>query len=184
MTTRTPPRITDKVLELCSMVKSGACPFVVPIRPERDSIPHECFENVKAKVSRNGGSLQHGWAIWEWVDVLLEAEFHAVWVSPDGDMVCVSPHNTPDTTLLFLPDDTRSFNGLDRLDNLKLPLRNEKVVADFIHVTQALMAAQNRLTRGRFGVVKVPVTPELRKLAERYVTLRKQIDALPPIPRS
>lgn len=139
--------------------------------------------NVKNKIERDGGSIQYGWVIWEWVNVLVEAEFHAVWRSPEGRLICVSPNDQNEDKILFLPDDSRVFDGTNRVDNLRMSLRQEEVVDEFIRVSQQLVKEQERLTGGQFGLVSMPLTPDLRKLAVRHMELMEEIKRLPPVPK-
>ena len=89
--TTTPPEITRAVRRLTESVVRGAEPVYLDVQPEADAIVHECFPNVQAKVARDGGQMRCGWQLWEWPHVLVEAEFHAVWVSPAGELVDISP---------------------------------------------------------------------------------------------
>ncbi|BCV47449.1 hypothetical protein [Shewanella algae] len=46
---------------------------------------------VQNKIDKFGGTLITGWAIWEKVGVFIEAEFHAVWLKPDGEHLGLNP---------------------------------------------------------------------------------------------
>ena len=183
MATYAPREKTPKVLELCNEINPGIEPVWVPVRTIRNAIQNECFGNVKNKIERDGGSIQYGWVIWEWVNVLVEAEFHAVWRSRQGRLICISPNDQNENKILFLPDDSRAFNGKNRIDNIRKSLRQETVVDEFIKISQQLFKEQERLTEGQFGLVTIHLTPTLRKLAVRYKELREEIKKLPPLPK-
>jgi len=182
MTTRAPREIAPKVLELCNEIKPGSGAVWVPVKTMKNAIQNDCFKNVAKKIKRDGGSIQYGWVIWEWVHVLVEAEFHAVWRSPDARLACVSPNDQNEDKILFLPDDSRSFDGINRIDNIRKSLRKEAVVDEFIRVSQQLVKEQERLTVGQFGLVKVSWPPYFRELAVRHLKLMEEIKRLPPLP--
>lgn len=183
MTTYAPREKTAKVLELCNEINPGIQPVWVPVRTMRRAIPNECFENVQSKIKRDAGTIQYGWAIWEWENVLVEAEFHAVWRSPDGRLICVSPNDKNENNILFLPDDTRTFDGINRVDNVRKSLRQEGLVDEFIRVCQERMQEKERLTKGQFGQVSMSEAPELRALSLRHLQLMEEIKRLPPLPK-
>jgi hypothetical protein len=71
----------------------------------------DCFNIVARKVARDGGTIQHGWSIGEWPTIMLEAEFHGVWVSASGELIDLTPQADPPDRILFLPDPNRKFEG-------------------------------------------------------------------------
>ena len=98
----TPAKITDKIMELCNGIVHGEVPQYVPVKPQEWSRPMECFTNVEQMVREYGGKQVNGRVIWQWSNVLVEAEAHAVWKSPDGQMIDITPHdNREEQTLYF-----------------------------------------------------------------------------------
>ncbi|MBB3802275.1 hypothetical protein FHR47_002542 [Xanthomonas arboricola] len=155
--TTTPPEITRAVRRLTDAVVRGAEPVYLPVQPEADAIVHECFPNVQAKIARDGGQMQCGWQLWEWPHVLVEAEFHAVWVSPTGEMVDITPKPEGETRILFVPDSRRSYQGI-AIDNVRMPLRDDLVIKHFIQISEAIVRVMNRGERAsQYGEVSVPV---------------------------
>jgi hypothetical protein len=61
-------------------------------------------DGIRKKIGEAGGSIRFGWRLRQWPDVLLTAEFHAVWVDPDGTMRDITPAITVGDTSLFVPD--------------------------------------------------------------------------------
>src|SRR5438552_1876414 len=109
---QTAPRaITQTVLQFCAQIASGQHPFYVEVKPDPMALPLECFPNVAAKIAQEAGTVEHGWAIWEWPGVFLEAEFHAVWGSPDGKLIDVTPTPDGEKRILYLPDPKRKYQG-------------------------------------------------------------------------
>ena len=79
MPLRTPTRITSVIRSFCKSIAPDSPPVYVPVRAERGARVRNCFFAVSEKVSRSGGELVHGWAIWHWPDVMIQAEFHGIW---------------------------------------------------------------------------------------------------------
>ena len=84
MFTRTPTSLTTKILELCHELNPSGQPVFIRITPDPGAELNDCFATVQRKVSAEGGRIQFGWAIWEWPNVLAEAEHHAVYEPPAG----------------------------------------------------------------------------------------------------
>lgn len=61
-------------------------------------------DGVRRKISAHGGSIRFGWRLRAWPRVVLVAEFHAVWVDPDGALIDITPSVTEGKTSLFAPD--------------------------------------------------------------------------------
>lgn len=131
--TITPPKITDKVLALCRRLDPSREPVYVPVRPFGSGIQQNCFFNVEYQVKKSGGRNQLGWIIWEMPNVLLEAEFHAVWEDSEGQLIDITPQPDGEETVLFLPDTTRTYNR-EPVDNVRVPLRNNEIVDEFIRL--------------------------------------------------
>ena len=98
----------------------------------------ECYANCQRKVSRSGGSLQSGWifASRRENDYVI-ASAHAVWLSPDGVLIDITPilplEKMPEWVVpplrdteghvVFLPDD-KAFEQPNKL----LPLTKNKAL--------------------------------------------------------
>ena len=140
--TTTPLIISKQIRDLCEKINPECKPFHIEVNPDKNSIPHECFENVKLRVRKQGGSIQHGWYIWEWPTIYVEAEFHAVWVSPSGEFVDITPNDYGVNRILFLPDRDKTFTG-QRVDNVRIALRNDPNIIEFIkNAEQVFLAVQ------------------------------------------
>ena len=105
-------RIDKTVKTFQRSIPGTTRPVFVPLRPRADSIPNDCFENVRRQKDEAGGEIVHGWRIHVFPKVFLNAEFHAVWKAPDGRLEDVSPPPEEGTSrIVFFPDPTRSFEG-------------------------------------------------------------------------
>lgn len=73
-----------------------------------------CHFNVWVQTIHNGGNVQPGWLLWEDPRIgFCEAEFHAVWVSPEGRLVDVTPRRDQEKRVMFVPDPTRTIRLTD-----------------------------------------------------------------------
>lgn len=138
MLTTTPLSITPEILEFCKQI-SKSNPVYLDVQTSADSVKKECFGNVQNFISQNGGSIQHGWLIWEWQNVIIEAEFHAVWVSPEGKLTEISP--AVEKKILFLPDNSKTYKGIT-LNNIRHALQEDKTVKEFVKVCDQISEAQ------------------------------------------
>ncbi|WP_458068503.1 zinc chelation protein SecC [Rhodanobacter sp. BL-MT-08] len=156
MKTITPARITRHVQKLITKVVPGGNAAYVTVRPDADAVVNECFPNVAAKIVRSGGHMLCGWQIWEWPHVLVEAEFHAVWVSPEGKLIDITPKLHGEDTILFLSDARRTYTGVV-IDNVRLPARDDLLIRHFIRASEAIVQVMNRSERAaQYGHVSVP----------------------------
>lgn len=137
------PRQMDEYLErLCKKIGATRPPVHIKITPTAGAAPLECFGNINSYIEQKGGSIQYGWLLWEWPNVLVEAEFHAVWVSPSGEIRDITPRLDGDTDVLFLPDDRRTYEG-KYVDNIRLAVREDKLIHDFIFLAEKRFAAKS-----------------------------------------
>lgn len=154
--TTTPLENTRAVRRLIERVVPGGEAIYLTVQPETDAIVNECFPNVEAKIARAGGRMLCGWQLWEWPHVLVEAEFHAVWLSPKGEMVDITPKPHGETKILFVPHERCRYNGI-AVDNVRMPLRDDQLIRHFIRVSEAIVRVMNRGERAtQYGYVSVP----------------------------
>lgn len=84
-------------------------PFFVDIIPEADAEYGDCFPNVERKVQREGGSAVYGWQFAEYA-YMIEAEFHAIWQSPEGKIIDITPSADPEAKqILFVIDSNKKY---------------------------------------------------------------------------
>jgi len=99
----TPTQINDPVRAFASVLVPNAEPVTVHVETDTDSTALDCFGNVERRIERAGGGRRYGWAIWTHGNVMIEGEFHAVWIAPDGRLVDVTPHDI-ESEIVFVPD--------------------------------------------------------------------------------
>lgn len=97
-----------------------------------------------------GGRIQYGWVIWEWPNVFIEAEHHAVYESPAGQpWADITPSERDDDTCrLFLPDaaavydfDKRGFG----LANVRQPLVDDPLILQFFRLKDERTAFEDSI---------------------------------------
>jgi len=128
----TPKAITPSILKFCERFEGASKnPIFIPVEPKEDAPLNSCFHVVPKVVEQHGGELIHGWTIWEWPGLYLDAEFHAVWQQPDGTLVDPNPKADGESRILFLVDKGRKFEG-QRRPNRIMPLVDDPVVRKWI----------------------------------------------------
>ena len=132
-----PKTISNDVTALCASICPGISPLFIPVQRCKWSQRLECFKNVRQMILRNHGVKVLGWAIWLWENVMIEAEAHCVWQSPEGKLVDVTPHESEDTSILFLPDKSMIDNGR-KIPNKRMPLSLSSLVAEFIKCSEEI----------------------------------------------
>lgn len=122
--TRTPntvPRsLTAALLQFCASI-ARAEPVFIPSIPVKRAAKSFCFENVARRVEEKGGSIAYGWAIWHLPGLYFEAEHHAVWRNKLGNLIDVSPQMGGRRRLLFLTDDSATYDPFAIRQNILAP---------------------------------------------------------------
>lgn len=117
----TPRWVHRFVHELVTKLTLSSEPRFVPVIPAKGASKSECFYNVPDHIAEHGGGCQFGWAIWQVANLFVEAEFHCVWVSPEGEWVDVTPKADEETRILFVPDPVRKWERR-RVFNIRHPI--------------------------------------------------------------
>ena len=121
------------VQSFCNRVVPGGTPVAVDCRPLAGQPVNECFAIVEQQVATHGGQQLTGWAIWEVPGVFIEAEFHAAWQQPNGQLLCITPRMQRFPSILFVPDPTRKYTGR-QVDNIRQALVKDHDVNRFLHL--------------------------------------------------
>jgi hypothetical protein len=144
--TTTPPRISEQILELCRTIDPTQEPLYVPVRPWHGGRADYCFYNVEDKVKASGGGVQYGWTIWEQPGILIEAEFHAVWISPQSEFVDITEKVDGEQEILFLPDSSRVWEG-EMIENIRRPLVDNAYTRHLIRYSEAMFRLRKKYWR-------------------------------------
>jgi len=146
----------------------------VPVRPEPDAVFDECFVAVAQKIRRDGGGAVYGWAIWA-DPLVVEAECHAVWQSPIGDLVDVTPKRNGAAAISFVHDPTIVDDGRQQ-NNVRVAVYEKDAVVDqFIRVCDEIFEVTNRGERAdQLGMIAIPAE-EIEPLIQKQARLARQM---------
>ncbi len=145
--TVTIPDINDKyVFSLLKKIGVKNDPMHLQVIPEENSKAHDCFPIVQNKVKKSGGKMILGWQFWKSKN-LIEAEFHAVWESPEKKLIDITPKpNKGIYNILFVIDENLVYDERQK-DNYRINLTNNSLVDDFIKVCEAIFRFENKGVR-------------------------------------
>ena len=143
----TPEKVDHDIARLISQLNSTEEPIFVIHSPEKHALSNECFPAVQQMVAINQGAMCLGWQIWR-TEFLVEAEFHAVWRSPQGALIDITPKlmSMKIKNILFLPLPDAIYDGA-QVDNVRLNISGNNIVDDFILVCEAIFKIQNKGVR-------------------------------------
>lgn len=171
----TPAQITSEIRKLCNQIAAGTNPIYLKVQPAPESEKLECFPNVENFVAKNGGSIQYGWRIGEWSGVMIEAEFHAVWLSPNGKFIDITPFD--EEQILFLPDNTKIYEG-KQVNNIRFALANKPIIHEFIDINNKIFEERNKGGLAeKHGEIALPaniIMPLLRRSRELFTMIYKE----------
>ena len=152
------PHIKDMIAEIRRSnggILSGAVPVVVPVSPAPYAKINDCFPSVKEKINRDGGSMLLGWTLRN-ENFLMIADFHAVWKSPCGELLDVTPKGilNPRGENLIVPTDKISFvfaphakyEG-QQVNSVYLNISGNPLVDDFIDCAHYMFRIENKGSR-------------------------------------
>ena len=139
----TPAEVSGELDSLCTALAPNVVPIYVDVRPIHNAPANECFSLVDSAVQREGGSSLLGWALWELPGVFVEAEFHAVWASPTGELIDVAPKNRPVSRVLFLPGKDLVYSGR-QVNNVRRTLSLDPCITEYFATFDAEHELMNR----------------------------------------
>lgn len=160
---------------LCQKLVPGGIPVYLNTEHMEGMRENECYWNVEKIIKESGGTIQYGWQIWEALaDVMIEAEFHSVWVDPAGNYHDITPKSLSGfDRILFLPDPNRLYEGR-QIDNVRVALRDDPVIQAFIESAEQYFEATNRGELADYHGELVQ-TQEMKDLRRRQVELFSEI---------
>ncbi len=121
MNPTTPKEISEEIVIFCREIDPTYKPFFVPVKASEAVRFNFCMTDVPRYAKNNEGTVQFGWTIWEDPSLSLEAEFHATWVSPSGEIIDVTPKPDGERQILYLKDSARVYENV-LVDNIRKPL--------------------------------------------------------------
>ena len=126
-----PAEIDERVLGFCSAI-SPHQPLYVPVEPAPGARVAYCFDNSVKRAEQLGGEAVYGWAIWHWPNVWFEAEHHAVWRRPSGELLDVTPQAGSPERILFVPDPSAPYDPTTFRRNIMAPEAGNPLAAEYI----------------------------------------------------
>lgn len=123
----TPKNINHNVQRLIKEIPSSGTPVFLKVKEAPNAKIGNCFYNVEKRVQSFGGKVQYGWLVWEDPKHLIEAEFHAIWISPTGKAIDITPQIDGEKTVLFIPDLEIKYENKP-IDNIRIPFTPEAFI--------------------------------------------------------
>lgn len=105
----TPDKNDEYVRTFAKSLDTKGDLFCIDVCPEKWSKEIRCFENVNNKIKQSGGEEIQGWIIWQWPNILLQAEYHSVWKSFDNLLIDITPHGKNIDRILFGQTDSKKY---------------------------------------------------------------------------
>ena len=171
---RVPDKVNSPIKRLINRIAPGEQPQYVPVLIESDAEINECFANIERKIKRDGGGIQYGWVIWYLPGILMEAEFHAVWISPEGDLIDISPRPLHFKEIMFLTDSSITYMGR-QIGNIRIPLSKTPEVKEYIRLHEEFFKITNEgELADKHGPINLPpdkIEPLKKRLAELSIKL-------------
>ena len=133
--TTTPKIVTSEIIEFGKKVYNASELEYIVVQPDVNATYNNCFPNVDGVVETKGGVCILGWSIWKWRNILIEAEAHAIWLSPEGKKIDVTPHIGEENKILFLQDNSLKYDG-NIIPSIRQPLSESKLVSDYIKLAE------------------------------------------------
>ena len=151
----TPCIDSASVKALLKLMKATTVPVYVVSKPNQTEVQNECFPMVNEHIAMNKGEMVLGWAIWELPGLFIEAEFHAVWKSPNLELIDLNPRPLKTEKILFLPDPQLTYDGFQK-NNFRLSLTNNPIVSKFLAMNDKNFEFMNRGERkGQYGEIQL-----------------------------
>jgi hypothetical protein len=143
MVPRAPRAITDAVRSFCKKVVAGSKPIYLDTRPVPGARIDDCFAVVERQVAHLGGERVLGWQIWQHAEIMIEAEFHAVWRDPSGTLRDITPKLGGISKILFLHDPGRRYEQR-QVNNIRQALLDTPEVRELIAAANAQFEFMDR----------------------------------------
>ena len=142
----TPQVVSQEIGKFCEGIVPGGVPAFVPVKPVAGAEINRCHVNVAEHVLEHGGDAVFGWIIWQ-SQVLLHAEAHCNWRSPQGEMIDITPKDDCEAQVLFLSDPNMKWQG--RMIPSRRVARNQWLsVSKLIHLHEQIDQLQARCLPG------------------------------------
>jgi hypothetical protein len=106
----TPLEITPAIKSFCAELDPTYNPLYLKVSRVKGALRLECHDNVVAYIQSHGGQQRCGWTLSKYPVGVLSAISHSVWISPDDQLVDITPDSV--ARHLFLPSSRNAPNWL------------------------------------------------------------------------
>lgn len=178
----TPAELSTSLTALCEEIVPGATPFYIEVRPLSGAPADECFSLVESQIATYGGDLVTGWTLWELPTLFVEAEFHAVWRLPAGELLDITPKKSPTQRILFLEDPSRRYEGR-QINNVRRAASQDPSVVEYLTTLDAQFELLNRGERAHHhGEIHLEgrEAAEFDAIQKKLALLQLQLDSRLP----
>jgi hypothetical protein len=163
-----PTEVNKHVKKILNKIASEYDAEIIPVFVEPYAKKHNCYINVEEKVKLDGGSAHYGWAIFQ-SDILCEAERHAVWESPNEDLIDITPREFEFQQIMFVSDNNFEYTN-QLVDNKRINITGDFVVDDFIILCEGIEKLYAYGTRINDELIVIP--PLLEEPLSNYESLK------------
>lgn len=146
-----PTIITPEIEKLSLLIVDKPQLKFIDVRPHPHSKMNECFHNVDYVVKESGGKRILGRVIWQWANILVEGEAHAIWESPDGKLIDVTPNSYNENRILFLKDPDMVYSNMV-IGSIRMPLTDSPDVKELIHICEKMDAIMSVTKEKEVGI--------------------------------
>lgn len=129
----TPILDSESVNKIKEKINSPYAPQYVDVFSVKNALIQECFDTVEKYINKNGGKRVLGWTLWELPSFFIEAEFHAVWESPSGELRDLTPRRSPTKRILFIRDPSMNYEG-ERINNIRINYSKNNTINDLFKI--------------------------------------------------
>ena len=150
-----PTAESDAFQKLRTAIGTDSTAIRVRVAADPGAQESHCYQNVRDKVAREGGTIQLGWAVWQHSSLFIEAEPHAVFDPGNSKpWIDCTPNAFPDGTacreILFIPgNDEESYNFENTVipDNIRVPLVDDPRVSEALSLSSEKTALLNKVPK-------------------------------------
>lgn len=141
--------VTDQLRGFSESIGASGDFAVLPITGGKGMRPLDCFNNCVQQQRSMGGAIVYGWDWHQLADLLVVAEFHSVWRSPEGDLIDLTPRAVKVAMVTFsidplreAPDINPSQPNIIAHQSFRFPLIDNLVGKEWIDAEDVLAAIQ------------------------------------------
>ena len=132
---------------LRQQLKGYPAPLMVPVRPQPNCVPNQCWINVPELIEQQGGSPVSGRIVWtESTGKWLHLEAHCNWRLPDGTLIDPTPKVDGETHIVFV-EEPLTFAGY-AISSRFLCCSGRPVVKRFVELLQQLSEIRSSIPFG------------------------------------